>query len=290
VLGEGDYAGLVQEAGRKFFSESSLPPARRVGIELDAQAAAAVVLEGAVLDASEREDARLQGWPAEGGYLVGGSGRPLAAYRVDEDGQVRLWLDRRVYRVQMQQLIPAGVDAGRSVLDLVYAGWPTTTVDREGRSVTLTPGASWKAATLQVLVEDGSGRRQVRSEAKLQGEAAHRVVDVWPADLAEGSRVVLVLQNAAGVLPAVVEHVIDPREAPKTAETEKTTGVPRPRTQPPTTRKSDAAPPVKAVGEPATPAVPTTPPPVAPDEAAAVPDEDEPSPDEDEDETGDAGR
>ena len=73
------------------------------------------------------------------------------------------------------------------------------------------------------------------------------MVDVWPQDLAEGSRVVLVLQNPAGVLPAVVEQVVDPREALKTeAGAGKT--VPRPRAQPPTTRKTDAAPPVRALG------------------------------------------
>jgi hypothetical protein len=275
VLGHEGYAGLVQEAGRKFFSESSLPPARRVGSELDPQAAAAVVLQGAVLDPSEREAASLEGWPAEAGYLVSGSGRPLAAYRVDEDDQVRLWLDRRVYRVQMQQLIPIGVDAGRSVLDLVYAAWPTMTVDREARSVALAPGATWKDATLQVLVEDRNGVRTARSEVKLTGEAAHRVVDVWPADIAEGTRVVLVLQNPAGVLPAVVEQVVDPREAPKVDEGA-TKSVPRPRAQPPSTRKSDAAPPVRAIEEtPTSPGTPATK--TAPDAAAVVPDEDDPA-------------
>lgn len=257
VLGHESYPGLVQEAGRKFFSESSLPPARRVATKLDPQAAAAVVLEGATLDPSEREGAVLEGWPAQAGYLLGGSGRPLAAFRVDEDDQVHLWLDRRVYRVQMQQLIPIGVDAGRSVLDLVYAAWPTMTVDRAGRSVTLVPGATWKDATLRVLVEDDHGMRSLRAETKLEGEAAHRVVDVWPADLPERSRVVLVLQNPAGVLPAVVEQIVDPREAPKTGKAGGTPAVPRPRAQPPTTRKTDAAPPVRATGE--TPAEPGTP-------------------------------
>jgi hypothetical protein len=288
VLGHESYPGLVQEAGRKFFSESSLPPARRVAATLDPQAAAAVVLEGATLDPSEREAAVLDGWPSASGYLLGGSGRPLAAYRVDEDDQVRLWLDRRVYRVQMQQLIPVGVDAGRSVLDLVYAAWPTMTVDRAGRSVTLVPGTAWKDATLRVLVEDDRGVRTLRAETKLEGEAAHRVVDVWPADLAERARVVLVLQNPAGVLPAVTEQVVDPREAPKTGKTGATPAVPRPRAQPPTTRKTDAVPPVRATGEtpaepgtpdePETPAKPGTPPKktTAPEDAAAAPEDDEP--------------
>lgn len=280
VLGHDAYPGLVQEAGRKFFSESSLPAPRRVAGGLDAQAAATVVLEGAVLDAAEREGAVLEGWPAKRGYLVGGSGRPLAAYRVDEDDQVRLWLDRRVYRVQLQQLIPLGVDAGRSVLDLVYAAFPETTVDRDARSVTLVPGAAWKGATLQVLVEDGGGARQVLSEVALEGEAAHRVLDVWPQALPDGARVVLVLQNPAGVLPAVVEQVIDPREAAEVKEAA-APAVPRPRAQPPSTRKSDASAPRRAVGEtPATPAAPAKEGPpedeAAPEDAAVPEDGDEP--------------
>src|SRR5690606_34235487 len=52
VLGHGEHPGLVTEAGRRAFSESSLPPPRRVATTLDPQAAAAVVLDGAVLDAS----------------------------------------------------------------------------------------------------------------------------------------------------------------------------------------------------------------------------------------------
>lgn len=280
VLGHEGYAGLVQEAGRKHFSESSLPAPRRVDRGLDPQAAAAVVLEGAVLDAAEREGARLQGWPAARGYLVSASGSPLAAYRIDEDDHVRLWLDRRVYRAQLQQLVPLGVDAGRSVLDLVYAAFPVTTVDRQARSVALAPGATWEGATLQILVEDARGVRQVRAEVAMEGPAAHRVVDVWPADLPERSRVVLVLQNPAGVMPAVVEQVIDPREPPKEAQ-EAAPTVPRPRAQPPSTRKSDAAAPRRATGEASgspstTPTTPGTPSP-PPEDPATAPTEDEPA-------------
>lgn len=272
VLGQGDYAGLVHEAGRRFFSESSLPGPRAVAATLDPQAAAAAVLEGAVLDASEREGAQLSGWPAERGYLVGGSGRPLAAYYVDEDQQVKLWLDRRVYRVQMQQLIPVGVDAGRSVLDLVHAGWPGMSVDREARSLVLSPGETWKGATLKVLVQDGSGQRVVKSEVPMQGAAAHRVVEAWDAGLPEGSQVVLVLENPEGVLPAVVETVIDPSvEGGVEAEavrvkTAPKPNVPRARTQTGAARKGEGAP-RRATGEVAEDR--------PPEEAAPAPDDED---------------
>jgi hypothetical protein len=249
VLGHEGYPGLVHEAGRRFFSESSLPAPRRVGGGLDPQAAAAVVLEGAKLDAAEREGARLEGWPAARGYLVSASGRPLAAYRVDGRDEVRLWLDRRVYRTQLQQLVPLGVDAGRSVLDLVYAAFPATAIDRAARSVVIEPGATWERATLQVVVEDDHGVRTLRSEVKLEGPAAHRVSDAWPADVPEGARVVLVLQNPAGVMPAVAEQIIDPRQAPEQAEPT-SSAVPRPRAQPPTTRKRETGVPVRGPGDP----------------------------------------
>jgi hypothetical protein len=276
VLGHEGYPGLVQEAGRRAFSESSLPPARAVAARLDPEAAAAVVLEGAVIDPAEREGATLEGWPAARGYLMSGSGRPLAAYRVDARDEVHLWLDRRVYRAQLHDLVPLGVDAGRSVLDLVYAAFPTTTVDRQARSVVLEPGPTWEHATLHVLVEDGRGARRAHAEVAMEGAAAHRVLDVWPADLPEGARVVLVLHNPQGVLPAVVEQVIDPRQAPAEAEPS-TSAVPRPRAQPPGTRKTDAAPPRRAIeGVPRTAPDDAAPDDAAPDDAApddAAPDD-----------------
>ncbi|MCX4244565.1 hypothetical protein [Paraliomyxa miuraensis] len=250
VLGHGDHPGLVKEAGRRYFSESSLPGPRTVAEALDPGAAAAVVLEGAVLDPSEREGARLSAWPSERGYLIGGSGRPLAAFYVDERERVRLWLDRRVYRTQMQQLVPLGVEAGRSVIDLVHGGWPAMRVDRQDRSIVIEPGTAWKQAMLTILVQDGSGQRQAKAEVELQGEAAHRVVDVWGAELPEGSTVVLVLHNPAGVLPAVAEMVIDPRQVEDDADA--SPGVPKPtlpraRTQAPGTTRGAGAP-RRAVG------------------------------------------
>jgi len=225
VLGHGDWPGLVLEAGGRTFSESSLPAAREIDPALTPEAAAAELLAGAVLDASEREGARLSAWPAERGYLQGGSGRMLAAFRVDEQGQVRLWLDRRVYRAQAQRLIPLGVDAGRSVIDLVHAGWPEMQVDLDARSVTLQPGETWAGATLFVMVEDGAGRREAVGEVAMKGAGEHRVVEAWPAGLGDDAQVVLVLRNAEGVLPAVVETVVDRRDPAEAGD--EAGGVPR---------------------------------------------------------------
>lgn len=236
VLGEGQWLGVVPGTARFHFSESSLPKAGPLDESLDPEAAAAVLLKDGGLDASVREGARLSQWPAEAGYLVGGDGRMLAAFRTDERDGVTLWLDRRVYRSQMQQLIPAGVRASRSVLDLVYAAWPQMTVDRSARSLTLTPGEAWETATLTVMLEDRDGRRVAASEVPLTGAKAHRVDEAWPAEIPEGTAVVLVLENPEGVLPAVVEHVLD-LDAPQGEAVETTTpAVPRPRPKPPTTR------------------------------------------------------
>ncbi len=266
LLGHGDFVGLVHEAGRRFFSESSLPAARRIDPGLDSAAAAAALLEGVALDASERQDARLSSWPSDRGYLIGGSGRPLAAYRVDQDDQVQLWLDRRVYRVQMQQLIPAGVDVARSVVDLVHAAWPPVQIDADAGVVAITPGSTWKDATLAVLVEDGSGRRETVARVGLQGETEHRVVDAWPKTVPEGSRVVLVLMHEDGRLPATIERIVDPATPAPASETQPS--VPRPRARPPTTRQRS--------GPPRGSVPPTTavdPSPAGDDDPAAVPDD-----------------
>ncbi|MEM9462991.1 MAG: hypothetical protein AAGF11_53110 [Myxococcota bacterium] len=237
VLGHGQWVGLWGEAGRRYFSESSLPAARALDDALSPEEAASRLLEGAVIDATEREGARLSAWPAERGYLLGGSGHALAAFRRDDQGQTRLWLDRHVYRTQMQQLIPLGVDVGRSVLDLVVATWPTMEVDAAARSITLTPGATWKDATLLVMVEDTRGTREAVAEAVMQGEGTHRVVEAWPATLAEDAQVVLVLRNPAGVMPAAVEQALELRtssgkdagsSAPRAPVPKVRTGVTRP--------------------------------------------------------------
>lgn len=256
VLGGGQYPGLVHVAGRMNFSESSLPPAWAVDDELDAAAAAAAVLDAAgdrlALDPAERAGARFDPWPQSRGYLYGGSGRPLAAFEIDDEHQLRLWLDRRVYRAQMQELIPAAVTAGRSALDLVFAAWPSTELDAASRTVTLTPGATWAAGTLTVMVEDKDGRRTPHARAELTGEGAHRVTDAWPATLPEGSQVVLVLENPADVMPPVAEHWLDLDDP---ADVGATPSVPRPRAKPPTTTEATrpagtrATPPAAAAGD-----------------------------------------
>ncbi|MCA9712578.1 MAG: hypothetical protein KDK70_42510, partial [Myxococcales bacterium] len=255
VLGHDTWPGLVQQAGGRYFSESSLPGPRALEPTLSPQQAAAALLEGAVLDPSEREGAQLSPWPASRGYLLGGSGAPLAAFRVDAEQQVHLWLDRRVHRLQMQQLIPLGVDAGRSILDLVHAGWPAMDVDRQARTVSLTPGATWSAATLLVMLEDAAGRREAIAEMAMQGPARHRVVEAWPAALPEGSRVVLVLRNPAGTLPAATEHALDLR--PPAEESEATpvprATMPKARSGGPATRPSGARPPLRKASDGATP-------------------------------------
>jgi len=242
VLGEGEYPGLVYQAGRTVLSESTLPHARHLDAALDPREAATILLEGIELDTAERDGARLSPWPAERGYLLGATGRFLAAFRVDDEDQIRLWIDRRVYRAQMQELIPAGIEAGRSILDLLYSAWPEMSVDVAAREFTLTPGSVWENATLIVLLEDGTGKRRVHSEVALRGAGTHRVVDAWPAERADGGRVVLVLVGAEGQLPAVVEHVLD-LEVPEVKMTAPRVHVPRPRAGPATTRPSGATPP-----------------------------------------------
>ncbi|MEM7157563.1 MAG: hypothetical protein AAF799_32285 [Myxococcota bacterium] len=254
LLGEGDSPGLVQLTGRSAFSESSLPAARRLEPGLDGTAAAALLLEDSGLDPELTDGAQLAPWPDERGYLLDALGRPLAAFRIDEDEQIHLWLDRRVYRSQMRRLIPAGIETGRSVLDLVYSAWPEMDVETSARALTLTPGETWKQGSLVTMVEDASGQRNAVSQFDFQGPQAHRLVDVWPESVADDARVVLVLvasNEAGGEQPPTIEHALD--LATNAVVAPATPAVPRPRARPATSSTTKSAPKPPVTVRPATP-------------------------------------
>ncbi len=246
LMGHEDWPGLVPQVAGHFLSESTMPEPRVLAASLSPQDAAAALLTGAQLDPDELDQARLSAWPAEQGYVVGGSGRPLAAFAVDERGRVRLWLDRRVYRAQARHLIPLGVETGRSILDLVYAAWPTMTIDIEARSLELAPGSQWSGATLRLMVEDERGHREAVGDIPLRGETMHRVVEAWPTSLPERSQVIAVLDNPPGVWPAVVEQVLD-LEPPETVTGASPSITPKARAGQPTTRATGARPPMRTV-------------------------------------------
>lgn len=207
LLGQGSYEGAARFTGRRFLSESSVPAPRFLDDELSADEAAAQLVQGAFLDPVETEGARLAPWPAERGYLLSAAGRPLAAFDRDDDGRVRAFLDEVVYRDQAQALLPAAVDLSRSLLDLLFPGWPAMTLDRAGRALELDVSPALAEPFLLLIHQDGDGRRAIRRKVALTPGKRNRVTDV---PLAEGNaRLVLVLRASIGAGdPHLWEYVV----------------------------------------------------------------------------------
>jgi hypothetical protein len=198
--------GLAGLAGRHFFSESSVPAPKHLDATLSPSAAATALL-GAdhQLDAAEIDGATLAPWPGERGYLLSSKGRPLFAFDVDHEGRVRPYIDETCYRDQATLLLPAAVDATRSILDLLWPAWPQ--MQRNGKTIRLTIPA-WASAELAVVIESDTGdRRQIATHTLEVG--ADNTVQMATRTLAAGERVVLIL-DATRVQgpPIVIEQLL----------------------------------------------------------------------------------
>ncbi|PRQ06357.1 hypothetical protein [Enhygromyxa salina] len=219
MLGEGSYSGIANLAGRHFFSESSVPAPAYLDQTLSPTKAAATVLgDQHWLDPAEVEGATLSPWPAERGYLLTSTGRPLAAFDTDLDGRIRPYLDETCYRDQAAQLLPAAADVTRSLLDLLWPAWPQ--MQHRGDRVVLSI-PDWASAEVQVFVQADDGvRRSIARHALEVG--ANNVVPLGAGELAAGERVVLVLTATRVDGPPIVieqlttsaESIPDPGPAP----------------------------------------------------------------------------
>ncbi len=192
LLGHGDYEGLTRFGQRHFWSESTLPAPRQVSTDLDPQQAASAVLgEDPGLDAAELDGARLTPWPASTGYLRSSTGRGLAAFDTDEEGRIRLFLDRRVYRDQAAHLIPAGIEASASILDLVFPAFPDHTVDFDAGVVDIDVRQGPTAPVLTVLRQDASGARTLLQRLRLREGERNHIIDAFDPALPENVALVL---------------------------------------------------------------------------------------------------
>jgi hypothetical protein len=207
LLGEGSYEGLAQLAGRRFFSESSVPAPAFLDETLSASEAAAKLLgEDHQLDPAEVEGAVLSPWPAPQGYLLSPTGRVLAAFDTDLDGRIRPYLDEICYRDAAAVLLPAAAHTTASLLDLLWPAWPQTR--HNGDTVTLTI-PDWAEAELTVMIENGAGERRVLGQHPLT-VASDTQVELGLVPLVEGERVVLLLQaERKQGPPIVIEHLLD---------------------------------------------------------------------------------
>ncbi|MBV1861140.1 MAG: hypothetical protein KUG77_22170, partial [Nannocystaceae bacterium] len=198
LLGHGDYPGLTRFTQAHFWSESSIPQPVAVSPKLDAtQAAAAVVGETPGLDAAELDGAQLSPWPAPTGYLRSASGRGLAAFDTDDEGRIRLFLDRRIYRDQAAHLIPAGIEASASVLDLVFPAFPEHTVDFDTGVIDLELSSGLYQPVLTVLTENASGVRSEVQRLSLRSGERNHIVDAFVAPVGEDTRVILRIEGSS---------------------------------------------------------------------------------------------
>ncbi len=213
--GEGLAAeGLATRAGRHFFSEASVPAPKHLDATLSPTEAAASLL-GADhhLDPAEVAGAKLGPWPSERGYLLSATGRPLAAFDTDHEGRIRPYIDETCYRDQATLLLPAAVDATRSILDLLWPAWPA--MARTGKTLRLTI-PDWASAELAIVIESDDGvRRQVATHTLTVG--ADNAIALPADSIAEGERVVLILdaKRVAGP-PIVIEQLLSATETPTT--------------------------------------------------------------------------
>jgi hypothetical protein len=217
-LGEGSHEGLAYLAGRRFFSESSVPAPAFLDETLSPSEAAAKLLgDDHQLDAAEITGAVLSPWPATQGYLLSPTGRALAAFDTDLDGRIRPYLDEICYRDAASILLPAAAATTTSLLDLLWPAWPETRVG--GDAITLTI-PDWTSAELTVLIENGAGERRVLGQHPL-AVAGDTRVELGLPELVEGERVIFLLQAERKQGPPIVlEHLLDAVTA--AAETEGT--------------------------------------------------------------------
>ncbi len=255
LLGHGAYEGLTRFTARRFWSESSLPPPRAVSVDLDPEAAATAVLAGeSGLAAEEIAGARLAPWPSSAGYLVSSTGRGLAAFDTDPEGRVRLFLDRRVYRDQAAHLIPAGVDASASILDLMFPEFPPLEVDFDTGVLDLDVRGALFEPVLTVLLEDDAGVRTPRQRIALRPEQRNHVVDAFPVPLPENARLVLLVEGRTapehGVDVATVAYPRPPAPpAPVIAPTAESPSEPEPQPADPPTESTVPGPAAGTPGE-----------------------------------------
>jgi hypothetical protein len=222
MLGDGSGSGLAGEglaglAGRHFFSESSVPAPKHLDPTLSPSAAATALL-GAdhQLHADEVDGATLSPWPSETGYLLSATGRPLAAFDTDVEGRIRPYIDETCYRDQATLLLPAAVDATRSILDLLWPAWPE--MQRAGKTLRLTI-PTWATAELAIVIESDNGdRRHIVTHALAVGAENAIPLATKPA---AGEHVVLILNatrvqgpNNLAPPPIVIEQLLSNIETP----------------------------------------------------------------------------
>jgi len=208
--------GLGVFTAARFFSESSVPSPAFIEPEVSPEEAAAALIGETRLEPVEAKGARLSPWPAESGYLLTATGRPLAAFDTDDEGRIRPYIDNAVADNQMQVLLPKAAATTRSLLDFVFPGWPAINYDASARTMSFVLDASVVEPELLLVHQDGAGVRTIRRKVKLLPGEDNQVREL--PQTAESERVVLVLRGRyAGGDPLLWELTLPGgAEAPET--------------------------------------------------------------------------
>ena len=206
-LGDPSYEGLAVFTGRRFLSEHSLPEPRFLEPEQSPAEAAALLLTGADLDATEITGATLSPWPAPRGYVKTITGRPLAAFDTDDLGRVRTFIDEAVYREQFSQLAPRAIAATRSLIDWMWPSWPELLYDAAGGTLDLAIAAELQEPEMLVFTQTAEGERTITAKVRLKPGIRNRVGGL--PKLSEDQRRVVVLRAKRSTgEPLILEQVL----------------------------------------------------------------------------------
>lgn len=151
---------LVRWVARHFISPAVFPKQKRIAWDADPQQAVNELFAGQDLHlrAVEREGLTLKGWPAAAGYLTTASGRALAAYQRNEDGEVHLYEDEAVMAENAEQLLGLAMASSKQLLNRAFTLPPDGVSDP---SQSKTWRKDWTQPQALMLREDAQGTRHI---------------------------------------------------------------------------------------------------------------------------------
>lgn len=201
---QSDQPSLPRWVAKHFISPEVFPAPVKLDWDLDPQRAANELLakQTLALRSAEREGLVLQGWPAATGYLCTASGRMLAAYQRNDQGEVSLREDPAVMAENAAQLLSLAMAASKHLLNRAYA-LPPEGVSDPTQSPRWRTG--WSAPRVVMLQEDAEGQRRVvaRWTHKLP-DNAQIAAEQRKASAAQGQPLFVVYEGDSRKLPRLL--------------------------------------------------------------------------------------
>ncbi len=205
--------GVAAMAGAHNLSESTLPAPMVLSESLSTSAAAAQMLQGVHLAPEERDGAKLTAWPAESGYLRGGTGRLLSAWRRDADGAVISFLDEDLFRAQASSLLPRAMSATTRALELLFPVWPGVEDSIERGILSFQLPAGLTDIRVAVAAQDEFGDRGPAQVISLRNSGPQRLVGLPIPSLTHDTSVTFIGSRPDGSR-YVTSRVYEQKSAP----------------------------------------------------------------------------